>query len=108
MASRGCNRLIADHQAEIVTSAASLLRQIGVTRREPAPIASALSEVEGQLLRHLLERSGSVEELIDRTGQPAASVASGLTLLEARGLVNPFGGATFHPTLAAKRLARVV
>lgn len=108
MASRGCNRLIADHQAEIVTSPAALLRQVGVARREPAPVTSALSEVEGQLLRHLLERSGSVEELIDRTGQPAASVASGLTLLEARGLVNPFGGATFHPTLAAKRLARVV
>ena len=108
MASRGCNRLIADHQAETVTSAASLLRHVGVTRREPPPVASALSEVEGQLLRHLLERSGSVEELIDRTGQPAASVASGLSLLEARGLVNPFGGATFHPTLAAKRLARVV
>ncbi|HEU4862779.1 MAG TPA: DNA-processing protein DprA [Candidatus Limnocylindria bacterium] len=108
MASRGCNRLIADHQAEVVTSSASLLRQIGVARREPPPVASALSEVEGQLLRHLLERSGSVEELIDRTGQPAASVASGLSLLEARGLVNPFGGATFHPTLAAKRLAQVV
>jgi DNA processing protein len=108
MASRGCNRLIADKQAEIVTSPASLLRQIGVSRREPPPVANALSEVEGQLLRHLLERSGSVEELIDRTGQPAASVASGLSLLEARGLVNPFGGATFHPTLAAKRLARVV
>lgn len=108
MASRGCNRLVADQQAVIVTSPAALLRQIGVTRREPPPVASALSEVEGQLLRHLLERSGSVEELIDRTGQPAASVASGLSLLEARGLVNPFGGATFHPTLAAKRLARVV
>ena len=44
---------------------------------------------------------------MDRTGHPAASVASALTLLEARGLVNPFGGATFHPTLAAKRLARI-
>jgi DNA-binding IclR family transcriptional regulator len=67
-----------------------------------------LSEVEGQLLRHLLERSGSIEELVDRSGQSAASVASGLTLLEARGLVNPFGGATFHPTLAARRLANRV
>jgi hypothetical protein len=35
-------------------------------------------------------------------------VASSLALLEARGLVNPFGGATFHATLAAKRLARLV
>jgi hypothetical protein len=45
---------------------------------------------------------------VDRTGHSPASVASALTLLEARGLVNPFGGATFHPTLAAKRLANLV
>jgi DNA processing protein len=108
MTSRGCNRLIADGVASIVTSTAALLRQIGVARSDRPPAVSALSEVEGQLLRHLLERAGSIEELIDRTGQPAASVASGLSLLEARGLVNPFGGATFHPTLAAKRMARVV
>ena len=108
MASRGCNRLIADQQATIVTSSASLLRQIGLTRGERPPTVNALSEVEGQILRHLLERSGSIEELIDRTRQPAASVASALALLEARGLVDPFGGATFHPTLAAKMLAKVL
>jgi DNA processing protein len=108
MASRGCNRLIADQQATLVTSSASLLRQIGLSRGERPPTVSALSEVEGQILRHLLERSGSIEELVDRTRQPAASVASALALLEARGLVDPFGGATFHPTLAAKVLAKVL
>ncbi len=108
MASRGCNRLIADQQATIVTSSASLLHQIGLARGERPPTVNALSEVEGVILRRLLERSGSIEELVDRTRQPAASVASALALLEARGLVNPFGGATFHPTLAAKRLAKVV
>jgi DNA processing protein len=108
MASRGCNRLIADQQATIVTSSASLLRQIGLTRGERPPTVSALSEVEGQVLRHLLERSGSIEELVDRTRQPAASVASALALLEARGLVDPFGGATFHPTMAAKALVKVL
>jgi DNA processing protein len=107
-ASRGCNRLIADHEAVMVTSIGALMRQIGVAIGARPPAIAALSEVEGQLLRHLLERSGSIEELVDRTGQSAAAVASGLTLLEARGLVNPFGGATFHPTLAAKRLAKVV
>jgi DNA processing protein len=104
MSSRGCNRLIADQQATIVTSSASLLRQIGLASGKQPVAAKALSEVEGQLLRRLLERSGSIEELVDRTGQSAASVASALTMLEARGLVNPFGGATFHVTLAAKRL----
>ena len=108
MASRGTNRLIADKQAEIVTSSAALLSQIGLARRERPPAVHALSEVEGQLLRHLLDRSGSIEELVDRTGQPPASVASALALLEARGLVSPFGGATFHPTLAARRLGGAV
>jgi DNA processing protein len=108
MGSRGCNRLIADGQANIVTSSASLLRQIGLSRNEKPPTVNALSEVEGQLLRHLLERSGSIEELVDRSGHSAASVASGLTMLEARGLTNPYGGATFHPTLAARRLANRV
>jgi len=91
-----------------VTSSASLLRQIGLARGERPPTVNALSEVEGQILRHLLERSGSIEELVDRTRQPAASVASALAMLEARGLVNSFGGATFHPTLAAKMLAKVL
>ena len=108
MSSRGCNRLIADQQATIVTSSASLLRQIGLARGERPPTVNALSEVEGQILRHLLERSGSIEELVDRTRQPAASVASALAMLEARRLVDPFGGATFHPTLAAKVLAKVL
>ena len=108
MGSRGTNRLIADHQATIVTSTASLLQQIGLTRGERPPALERLSEVEGQLLRHLLDRSGSIEELVDRTRHVPASVASALTLLEARGLVNAFGGATFHPTLAARRLARLV
>jgi len=108
MASRGTNRLIADQQATIVTSTAAALHMIGLPRGERPPAVHALSEVEGQLLRRLLERSGSIEELIDRTGHPAAAVASALALLEARGLVNPFGGSTFHPTASARRMAGVV
>lgn len=108
MASRGCNRLIADHQAELVTSATALLQRIGLSRNLAPPAVATLSEVEGQVLRRLLDRSGSLEELVDRTSHPPASVASALTLLESRGLVSSFGGATFHSTLAARRLARVV
>ncbi|MEO7296670.1 MAG: DNA-processing protein DprA, partial [Candidatus Limnocylindria bacterium] len=64
MASRGCNRLIADQQATLVTSSVSLLRQIGLARGERPPTLTSLSEVEGQILRHLLERSVSIEELV--------------------------------------------
>jgi DNA processing protein len=108
MASRGTNRLIADQQATIVTSTASALHLIGLPRGQRPPAVHALSEVEGQLLRRLLERSGSIEELIDRTGHPAAAVASALALLEARGLASSFGGSTFHPTASARRMAGVV
>jgi predicted Rossmann fold nucleotide-binding protein DprA/Smf involved in DNA uptake len=108
MSSRGTNRLIADEHANLVTSSAGLLRQIGLRSNIGPPAVATLSEVEGQLLRHLLERSGSIEELMERTRHPAAAVASALALLEARGLVNSFGGATVHATLAAKRLAGVV
>lgn len=107
-ASRGCHRLIADQQAEIVTSPSSLLHRIGVDRGERPPSVEALSETEGMVLGQLLKRAGSIEELIDRTGCGTGVVASALTLLETRGLVSAFGGATFHPTLAARRLAGFV
>jgi DNA processing protein len=107
-ASRGCHRLIADQQAEIVTSASALLHRIGVARGERPPSIESLSETEGLVLGQLLRRAGSIEELIDRTGCGAGVVASALTLLETRGLVSAFGAATFHPTLAARRLAGFV
>ncbi len=108
MGSRGSNRLIADHQADMVTSSAALLRQIGLSHGVRPPVVKALSEVEGQVLNRLLERSGSLEELVDRSRQPPSAVASALSLLEARGLVSAFGGATFHPTFAARRMTQVV
>jgi len=103
-ASRGSNRLIADHLATMVTSAAGLLTSIGL-RSGPRPLSVAtLSETEGRVLYRLLEKPGSVEELMPRTGLQTSSLASALTLLEARGLVTSYGGVTFHPTLAARRL----
>ena len=45
------------------------------------------------------------EELIGRIQLPTGALAGALTLLEARELVTSYGGATFHPTLAARHLA---
>jgi DNA processing protein len=104
VASRGCNRLIADHQATIVTSAAGLLHCIGAVRGTRPVSVSSLSDAEGAVLKHLLERPGSIEELLARTRLPTGALASTLTLLEARGLAESFGGATFHPTLTARRI----
>lgn len=106
VASRGCNRLIADHLGTIVTSPPALLQQIGVGRATSPIEISSLSDAEGLVLAALLARSGSIEELIDRTRLATGALAGCLTLLEARGLITSYGGATFHPTLAARRLER--
>lgn len=101
----GCNRLIADSQATIVTSAAGLLAQLRAPRGATLPpLVTGLSDAEAMVLQRVLTRSGSIEELLDRTGLGTGTVAAALTMLEARGLVTAFGGATFHPTLAARRL----
>lgn len=106
IASRGCNRLIADHQATIVTSAGALLHRIGAeSGGRPVSVAS-LSDSEAMVLHALLQRPGSIEELIGRTHLATGTVAATLTLLEARGLVESYGGATFHPTLPARRIGR--
>jgi DNA processing protein len=103
--SRGCNRLIADHQAELVTSAISLIARLGLHPVSGVPIAVAtLSESEGLVLGCLLKRSASIEELAGRTSLGTSELASALTLLEARGLVAGYGGVTFHPTLVARRI----
>jgi DNA processing protein len=104
VASQGSNRLIADHQAAMVTSAAGLLTSIGANADPLPPSVASLSDTEGTVLYRLLDRPASVEELIRRTSLPTSSLASALTLLEARGLVTSYGGVTFHPTLAARRI----
>ncbi len=108
IASRGCNRLIADHQATIVTSAAALLHRIGAESGGRPVSVTSLSDPEAMVLHALLERPASIEELIGRTDMATGALASTLTLLEARGLAESYGGATFHPTLAARRIGRPI
>lgn len=107
VASRGCNRLIADHLASLVTSPVALLTSIGtrIPTSQPSTVAG-LSEAEAMVLAKLLKRPASVDELLGPTELATGALASALTLLEARGLVESYGGATFHPTLAARRLGR--
>jgi DNA processing protein len=105
LASRGCNRLIADHLAGIVTSAAGLLTSIGLGSGVKPLAVATLSDTEARVLYRLIRQPGSIEELLALPELSTAELASALTLLEARGLVTSYGGATFHPTLAARRLA---
>jgi DNA processing protein len=104
--SRGCNRLIADHVAALVTSPAGLLIGLGVAVAGEPNAVAVLSDPEGMVLAHLLRRPASVEELAGQTALTTGALASALTMLEARGLATSYGGATFHPTLVARRLGR--
>ena len=104
LASRGCNRLIADQLAAVVTSATGLVLRLGITVGDHHVSVAALSESEAVALYALLRKPGSVEELLASTHLPTSALASALTLLEARGFVTSYGGATFHPTLAARRI----
>lgn len=106
VASRGCNRLIADHQATILTSPAALLHRVGAHPGSKPVSVTSLSDPEAMVLHALLQRPASIEELIDRTDMATGALASTLTLLEARGLAESYGGATFHPTLTARRIGR--
>jgi DNA processing protein len=106
LASRGCNRLIADHLAAVVTSSAGLLTSIGLRSGERPISVATLSDPEALVLYTLMRKPGSVDELLPLTQLSAGSLASALTLLEARGLATSYGGATFHPTLAARRIGQ--
>jgi DNA processing protein len=106
LASRGCNRLIADHLAVIVTSPAGLLNAIGLRSGERPVSVTSLSDAEALVLGALLKRPASIEELIAPTRLRPGALASALTLLEARGLATSYGGVTFHPTLVARRMGR--
>lgn len=104
--SAGPNRLIADHQANLITSPAALLQQVGMERPSGPISVASLSESEGLVLQTLLRRSASIEELLEPTMLAPGALASTLTLLEARGLVTSYGGVTFHPTVVARRIDR--
>jgi DNA-binding IclR family transcriptional regulator len=67
---------------------------------------ASLSDPEALVLARLLKRAASVEELIAPTGLGPGTIAGALTMLEARGLVTSYGGATYHPTLMARRVGR--
>ena len=101
--SRGTNRLIADHLATLVTSPPALLHLIGLQRGQFPVSVRSLSEAEGLVLAAILKRSGSIEELAPRVKLPTSLLAATLTMLEARGLVTAYSGATFHATLEARR-----
>ena len=105
--SEGCNRLIRDNGAGLITSADDLLNAMGWTdSREVAGIKQAgialdlfpeLSENE-RLVVKLLQKLNDLQlNIISvKTGIPIGQLSSLLFNLEMKGIVKPYAGGTYH------------
>jgi len=92
-----------EQRSAVLGGAHALLHLIGLPRGQFPVSVRSLSEAEGLVLAAILKRSGSIEELVPRVKLPTSLLAATLTMLEARGLVTAYSGATFHATLEARR-----
>ena len=105
--SEGCNRLIRDNGAGLITSADDLLNAMGwADSREVAGIKQAgialdlfpeLSENE-RLVVKLLQKMNDLQlNIISvKTGIPIGQLSSLLFNLEMKGVVKPYAGGTYH------------
>ncbi|MBI3619082.1 DNA-protecting protein DprA [Candidatus Peregrinibacteria bacterium] len=90
---RGCHDLIARAHAKLVTDPADVLQEIGIivpeARTSPAYIPQ--SDDEEALLKVLTTMPQRLDELVERSGIPAARINAALTLLELAGVVKNVG-----------------
>lgn len=94
----GCNSLIARDRARLVTSGADVLRHLGIAAREEGSTVASESTYEAQspmeeaLLKALTAMPQRVDELMEKTGLDAGTVASALTMMELGGGARNTGG----------------
>jgi len=101
--SAGTNQLIADGAAKLTARLEDVLDALGevgsVLRaegaEEPPPPAVELSAVEAELLEQLTAVELSLDELVRRTGRPAAEVTAAMTTLAIKGVVARKPGGVF-------------
>lgn len=96
--SSGCNRLIREGRAKLVTSAEDILEELDLTVAvQQLAIKAVLpaNDEEGKLLALLSHEPVHVDELVRRTALPAPSVASTLMMLELKGAVRQVGSMAF-------------
>ncbi|MCX8125968.1 MAG: hypothetical protein N3E40_02315, partial [Dehalococcoidia bacterium] len=97
-ASRGTNRLIQRGEAKLVLTADDILEELNLSRStqqlqmKEVPV---LDKTETQVVQCLGPEPLHIDEICRRSGLPAATVNSTLTVLELKGIVRQFGGLTF-------------
>lgn len=96
--SAGCNKLIRDGRAKLVTSTQDILDELDLTvavqQLEIKAVIPA-NDDEGKLLALLSHDPIHIDDLVRRTAMPAPAVASTLMMLELKGSVRQLGSMLF-------------
>lgn len=90
----GCNMLIKENKAKLVTCAEDIAKEFLWDIREEKSILYRLTEEEKLALSQLDEEEG-LEELVERTGIPVSSLLSILMKLKLKGLITETGASRY-------------
>ncbi|MDD5040979.1 MAG: DNA-processing protein DprA [Candidatus Peribacteraceae bacterium] len=89
----GCHKILSKGHAKLVSSAADILAELGVIASEtPSVSYDPKSAAEAALLKVLTTMPQTADDLMERSGLPAAQIASALTMMELQGAVKQAGG----------------
>jgi DNA processing protein len=96
--SAGCNRLIREGRAKLVTSTEDILEELDLTvavqQLEIKTVIPA-SDEEGRILALLSHEPLHIDDLSRQTALPPPAVASTLMMLELKGTVRQVGSMSF-------------
>ncbi|MDD5739340.1 MAG: DNA-processing protein DprA [Candidatus Peribacteraceae bacterium] len=88
----GCHQILSKGHAKLVSSAADILSELGVVAREISQGSyDPKSAAEAALLKVLTTMPQTTDDLMERSGLPAAQVASALTMMELQGAIAQAG-----------------
>jgi DNA processing protein len=96
--SSGCNKLIRDGRAKLVTSTEDILSELDLTvavQQLEIKVAIPANDDEGKLLALLSHEPVHIDELSRRTALPVPVVSSTLTMLELKGSIRQVGVMSF-------------
>ncbi|HLJ66972.1 MAG TPA: DNA-processing protein DprA [Chloroflexota bacterium] len=96
--SSGCNRLIREGRAKLVTGSDDILEELDLTaavRQLEIKVAIPANDDEGRLLALLSHEPLHVDELVRRSAMAAPTVTSTLLMMELKGAVRQVGSMSF-------------